>query len=433
MNYPQTLEYLFSRLPMFQRIGAPAYKADLSNTLTLCALLNNPERDFPSLHIAGTNGKGSVANMTASILQEAGYRTGLFTSPHLKDFRERIRVNGEMISQRYVVDFVAKHKVDFEPVGASFFEYVFALGMSYFSDEQVDVAVVETGMGGRLDSTNVVAPVVCAITNIGFDHTEFLGNTLKAIALEKAGIIKPEIPVVIGETQSETVNVFTEKAQQLKSPITFADRHYCAHIKPPQAPPKGGMFDQLDIDENGNRLLSRINIPLQGKYQEKNIATVMEIIAVLKHKGYQINTQHIADGLEKVLINTGFCGRWQVLSHHPLTVADAAHNESGMSEVVAQIKTVPYRKLHVVLGMVSDKDISKMLSMLPKEADYYFCKANIPRGLAADILMREAEKFDLKGITYPSVETALKAAQQNASPEDMIFVGGSCFTVAEVV
>jgi len=409
MNYPQTLEYLFSRLPMFQRIGAAAYKADLNNTLTLCALLNNPERDFPSVHIAGTNGKGSVSNMTASILQEAGYRTGLFTSPHLKDFRERIRVNGEMISQQYVVDFVAKHKADFEPVGASFFEYVFALGMSYFSDEQVDVAVVETGMGGRLDSTNVVAPVVCAITNIGFDHTEFLGKTLKAIALEKAGIIKPEIPVVIGETQPETMNVFTEKAQQLKSPITFADRHYCTQS------------------------LQGINIPLQGKYQEKNIATVMGIISVLKHKGYQINTQHIIDGLEKVLINTGFCGRWQVLSHHPLTIADAAHNESGMSEVVAQIKTVPYRKLHIVLGMVSDKDISKMLSMLPKEADYYFCKANIPRGLAADILLKEAEKFDLKGVAFPSVETALKAAQQNALPEDMIFVGGSCFTVAEVV
>ena len=424
ITYPQTLEYLFSRLPMFQRIGAAAYKADLTNTLTLCALLNNPERDFPSVHIAGTNGKGSVSNMTASILQEAGYRTGLFTSPHLKDFRERIRVNGEMISQHYVVDFVAKHQADFEPVGASFFEYVFALGMSYFSDEQVDVTVVETGMGGRLDSTNVVSPVVCAITNIGFDHTEFLGNTLKAIALEKAGIIKPEIPLVIGETQPDTMNVFTEKAQQLKSPITFADRHYCAHILPEH---------QLDIAENGNRFLSRINIPLQGKYQEKNIATVMGIIAILKQKGYQISTQHIVDGLEKVLINTGFCGRWQVLSNHPLTVADAAHNESGLSEVVAQIKTVPYRKLHVVLGMVSDKDISKMLFMLPKEADYYFCKANIPRGLAADILLKEAEKFDLKGIIYPSVETALKAAQQNALPEDMIFVGGSCFTVAEVV
>ena len=431
MNYPQTLEYLFSRLPMFQRIGAPAYKADLSNTLTLCALLNNPERDFPSLHIAGTNGKGSVANMTASILQEAGYRTGLFTSPHLKDFRERIRVNGEMISQHYVVDFVAKHKADFEPVGASFFEYVFALGMSYFSDEQVDVAVVETGMGGRLDSTNVVAPVVCAITNIGFDHTEFLGNTLKAIALEKAGIIKPEIPVVIGETQPETMNVFTEKAQQLKSPITFADRHYCARFTPSSS--RLSQKSKTFVDENGNRLLSGINIPLQGKYQEKNIATVMGIIAALKHKGYQISTQHIADGLEKVLINTGFCGRWQVLSNHPLTVADAAHNESGISEVVAQIKTVPYRKLHVVLGMVSDKDISKMLSMLPKEADYYFCKANIPRGLAADILLKEAEKFDLKGIACPSVEAALKTAQQNALPEDMIFVGGSCFVVAEVV
>jgi len=424
MSYQQTLEYLYSRLPMFQRIGAAAYKADLSNTLTLCALLNNPERDFPSVHIAGTNGKGSVSNITASILQEAGYKTGLFTSPHFKDFRERIRINGEMIPQQYIIDFVSKHKSDFEPVGASFFEYAFALGMQYFSDEKIDVAVIETGMGGRLDSTNVVHPVVCAITNIGLDHTEFLGNTLKAIAFEKAGIIKSGIPVVIGETQEEIMEVFLEKAHQLHAPITFADRHYSARFN---------NENQLDIDKNGKRFLSEINLPLQGKYQEKNVATVMEIVSILINKGYQINTQHIVAGLGNVLKNTGFCGRWHILSEKPLTVCDAAHNESGLSEVVAQMKTIPYRKLHVVLGVVNDKDISKMLSLMPKDADYYFCKANIPRGLDSDILQKEAQKFDLKGTVYTSVEKALNAAKQNALQDDMIFVGGSCFTVAEVV
>ena len=424
MTYQNTLAYLFARLPMFQRIGAAAYKADLSNTLTLCALLHNPEKKFPSVHIAGTNGKGSVSNMIASILQEAGYRTGLFTSPHFKDFRERIRVNGAMISQDYIVDFVSRYKADFEPVGASFFEYTFAMGMKYFSDEKIDVAVVETGMGGRLDSSNVVAPVVCAITNIGLDHVAFLGNTLKAIAAEKAGIIKPETPVVIGETQEETVAVFTEKAQQLNAPITFADRRYTASFN---------AENQLNIDENGVRFLSAVNIPLQGVYQEKNVATVMEIVSVLKQKGYNIETQHIVAGLEKVLVNTGFCGRWHILNQVPLTVCDAAHNESGLSEVLAQIQTIPYRKLHVVLGMVNDKDISKMLSMMPKEANYYFCKADIPRGLEADILLEEARKFDLKGIAYSSVEMALKAAQLGASSDDMIFVGGSCFTVAEVI
>ena len=422
--YAQTLEYLFARLPMFQRIGAAAYKADLSNTLTLCALLGNPEKKFPSVHIAGTNGKGSVSNMTASILQEAGYRTGLFTSPHFKDFRERIRVNGTMIPQQYVVEFVNRYKADFEPVGASFFEYTFAMGMQYFADEKIDIAVVETGMGGRLDSSNVIAPVVCAITNIGFDHTAFLGNTLKAIAAEKAGIIKPETPVVIGETQDETTAVFSEKAQQQNAPITFADRRYSARFN---------VDNQLDIEENGVPFLSNINLPLQGKYQEKNVATVMEIIAVLQKKGYKIETQHIIAGLEKVLLNTGFCGRWHILSQKPLTVCDAAHNESGLNDVLTQIQTIPYRKLHIVLGMVNDKDISAMLSLFPKEAAYYFCRADIPRGLEADILRKEAQQFDLHGITYNSVETALKAAQQQASPEDMIFVGGSCFTVAEVI
>ena len=422
--YQQTLEYLFSRLPMFQRIGAAAYKADLTNTLALCTLLNNPERNFPSVHIAGTNGKGSVSNITASILQEAGYRTGLFTSPHLKDFRERIRVNGVMIPQQYIVDFVSKYKADFEPVGASFFEYTFALGMQYFSDEKVDIAVIETGMGGRLDSTNVVLPVVCAITNIGFDHTAFLGNTLNAIAAEKAGIIKPQIPVVIGETQPETTAVFKEKAQQLNAPITFADSRYTARFN---------AQNLLDIDETGNRVLSNINFPLRGTYQEKNVATVMEIIDILKQKGYPIHTQHIIDGLEKVLINTAFSGRWHILNKKPLTVCDAAHNESGLHEVIAQIKTIPYRKLHIVIGTVNDKDISKMLSMMPKEAEYYFCKANIPRGLEAAVLQQEAQKFDLKGAVCNSVEHALKTAQEKASPEDMIFVGGSCFTVAEVI
>jgi dihydrofolate synthase/folylpolyglutamate synthase len=424
MTYQETIDYLFGRLPMFQRIGAAAYKADLENTVALCKILHHPEQNFPAIHIAGTNGKGSVSNMLASILQEAGYKTGLFTSPHLKDFRERIRINGNMISEAFITDFVDAYKKDFEPIGASFFEYTFALCVQYFYKEKVDVAVIETGMGGRLDSTNVVHSVVCAITNISFDHTAFLGNTLKAIATEKAGIIKPHVPVVVGERQDETTDVFLNKARQMAAPISFAEDSFVCRFK---------ADNNMNISKNGEEFLYNIHLPLQGCYQEKNVATVMEIVSVLQKQNYHIDMQHIIDGLEKVLINTGFSGRWHVLNRHPFTVCDTAHNEGGLKKVLSQIKRMKFNKLHVVLGVVNDKDISTMLSMMPKEATYYFCKAAIPRGLDALELREKARAFQLIGNAYHSVKEAFYVAQQAADIEDMIYVGGSTFIVAEVI
>lgn len=424
MTYQQTLDYLFSRLPMFQRVGAAAYKADLSNTMALCEILEHPERDFPSVHIAGTNGKGSVSNMLASILQEAGYKTALFTSPHLKDFRERIRVDGAMVSEDFATDFVEKYKTQFEPIGASFFEYTFAMAMKYFSEQKVAVAVVETGMGGRLDSTNVVKPVATAITNIGLDHTTFLGETIQEIAAEKAGIIKEGVPVVVGETQEETLEVFFDKAMELDAPISFADNSFVAQFN------SDGLLDAM---RDGESFLYDVKFPLLGAYQEKNVATVLEIVAVLKQQGFKISKKNIKNGLEKIIENTGFLGRWQILSERPKIICDTAHNVAGIGEVMRQLKSEPFQKLHIVLGVVNDKDISGILSLFPKEATYYFCKADIPRGLEASVLQEKSQTFGLNGNIYPSVKEALKAAKQNAAPDDLIFVGGSTFTVAEAV
>ncbi|MDF1675187.1 MAG: bifunctional folylpolyglutamate synthase/dihydrofolate synthase [Vicingaceae bacterium] len=405
MNYPETLDYLFGQLPMYQRIGNAAYKANLDNTYRLSEILNHPEKQFKSVHIAGTNGKGSTSHMLASVLQEAGYKVGLYTSPHLKDFRERIKINGAMISENEVIDFVKEYKNEFEKIQLSFFEWTVGLAFHYFANQKVDVAIVETGLGGRLDSTNIVIPEVAVITNISMDHTQFLGHTLAKIAAEKAGIIKPTIPVIIGETQSEIKHVFIEKAKQLNAPIQFADEY------PTQ---------EYESD-------------LKGAYQQKNKKTVVATIQTLQQLGWDITENHIINGLQNVVNNTGLMGRWQVLNKQPLTVCDTGHNEAGIKLILAQLAEQDYEKLHFVLGVVNDKDITNILQLLPKHAIYYFCQANIPRALEVYILAEKATAVGLSGTTFPSVEAAYQAAQKNATTQDMIFIGGSTFVVAEVV
>lgn len=424
MTYQETINYLFSRLPMYHRIGAAAYKNNLDNTLKMCEMLGNPEKSFPSIHIAGTNGKGSVANMIASILQEAGYKTGLFTSPHLRDFRERIRINGKPISEEFVVDFVEKNRDRFESVHASFFEFSFALSAKYFADQQVDIAVMEVGMGGRLDSTNVVRSVLSVITNIAFDHTQFLGNTLEKIAREKAGIIKPSVPVVIGETQEEIMDVFLEKAMENETSVVFADNRYIARFN---------SDERIDVNLEGDTFLSNLNLPLHGVYQENNVPTTLQAIETLKKEGWKIHKTHIKKGLENVVRNTEFYGRWQILNKKPLTICDTAHNEAGLCLTLKQLKSIPKKNLHIILSVVNDKDIEHILPLFPKEAIYYFCKANIPRGLEATLLQQAAAKFELNGTCYESVQAAYNAACKTAEQEDVIYVGGSTFTVAEIV
>ena len=411
MNYQQTLDYLYSQLPIYQRIGKAAYKADLNNTIAICKLLDNPQNDFKSIHIAGTNGKGSTAHILASILQSSGLKNGLYTSPNLKDFRERIRINGEMITKDKVCEFVERYKTDFEKIKPSFFEMTVALAFDYFAGQEVDVAVIETGLGGRLDSTNIITPVLSVITNIGIDHTEFLGNTLEKIAGEKAGIIKQNVPVVIGETQEEIKHVFIAKANEVNAEICFADK-------------------EVEKFEFRN---SNFETDLLGNYQRKNIITALKCIDVLKQPGFSIEDEHIQAGLKNVVKNTDLLGRWQVLSQSPLTICDAAHNVEGLVEILPQIRSTPHEVLHFVLGMVKDKDIDPMLKLLPENAVYYFCKADIPRGLDQNELREKAKKHNLSGKSYPSVKESLKNAKSNAEKEDLIFVGGSSFVVAEVV
>lgn len=405
MNYPETLDYLFSQLPMYQRVGNAAYKANLDNTYRLSEILNHPEKQFKSVHIAGTNGKGSTSHMLAAVLQEAGYKVGLYTSPHLKDFRERIKINGEMISENDVIDFVKEYKHEFEKIQLSFFEWTVGLSFHYFAKQKVDIAIVETGLGGRLDSTNIVTPEVAVITNISMDHTQFLGDTLAKIAAEKAGIIKSTIPIVIGETQAEIKPVFIEKAKQLNASIQFADE---------------GLIQEYESD-------------LKGAYQQKNKKTVVATIQVLQTLGWKIAENHIKKGLLNVVKNTGLMGRWQVLSKQPFTVCDTGHNEAGIKLILAQINQQSFEKLHFVLGVVNDKDIANILQLLPKNATYYFCQAKIPRALEVSILTEKATAVGLSGTAFPTVEAAYQAAQKNATAQDMIFIGGSTFVVAEVV
>lgn len=428
MTYKEVLDYMYSSLPMFQRIGGAAYKADLNNTIALMEVLNHPYRHFKSLHVAGTNGKGSTSHLMASILQEKGFKTGLYTSPHLRDFRERIRINGEMISESYVVDFVEKHKEFFEKIKLSFFEMTVGMAFQYFSDEQVDIAIIEVGMGGRLDSTNVIIPELSIITNIGFDHTMFLGDTLEKIAVEKAGIIKHNVPIVIGQTQKETKSIFIEKAKQEKTPIMFADQHYQVNKK--KNTHEGGF--SFDMQKDDSTIMQDIYCPLGGNYQLHNLATVFQSVEVLNEKNFKISSEQIRLGIQNVIQNTGFKGRWQILNQKPLTICDTGHNKDGITYVTEQLKEISYKKLHFVLGAVNDKDIETMLKLLPKEAIYYFSKPDIPRGLEVEKLYEKALYIGLEGEKYSSVEKAYLAAQKAAESDDLIFIGGSNFVVAEV-
>jgi len=404
MNYQETLDWMFSRLPMYQHQGASAYKKDLTNTLLLSDHLGNPQERIKTIHVAGTNGKGSVSNMLASILQEAGYKTGLYTSPHLKDFRERIKINGQDISQEFVIQFIANNKQFFEAQQLSFFEMTVGLAFQYFDAEGVDIAVIETGMGGRLDSTNITTPLVSVITNIGFDHTKFLGNTLEAIAYEKAGIIKSQIPVVIGEHNDKTKPVFIAKAQECNAPIYFASEKE---------------YEDYESD-------------LIGDYQQQNKKSVLQTVELLSAQ-FEISEEQLRNGLLNVKRNTGFMGRWQKINDRPIAYCDTAHNSHGLKIVIKQIERQPYKVLHIIFGVVNDKDLSDVLPLMPKEADYYFCRPNIPRGLDAVNLRYEAEKYGLKGQVYNSVAEAYESALAEAGENDFIFVGGSTFVVAEIL
>lgn len=432
MNYPATLNYLYSQLPMFTRDGPSAFKKDLTNTLELCSRLGNPQHKFKSVHVGGTNGKGSTSHMLAAILQTAGYKTGLYTSPHLRDFRERIRINGEMISEETVVDFVEKHKPDFEDIKPSFFEMTVAMAFDVFAKEKVDIAIIEVGLGGRLDSTNIITPLVSVITNIGWDHMNMLGDTLQLIAGEKAGIIKPNIPVVIGEYQPEVSEIFEAKAREVGAPLVYASSLYSLKS---EVRSRKSDNESLEIKLNKNSELKTLDLKLDlpGTYQLKNVKTVLAAVDVLRKQGFEITDQHIIAALSQVKKLTGLHGRWEVLSHHPLTICDTGHNPEGITEVLKNIEGVSYHRLHFVMGVVNDKDISKILAMLPKDATYYFCKPDIPRGLEAESLKLKAESFGLKGEVYASVKAALQAAQSAAGENDLVFIGGSTFVVAEVV
>ena len=430
-TYQNTLDYLYSQLPMFHRIGAAAYKDNLDNTIRLDEMYDFPHRSFKSIHVAGTNGKGSVSHMLASVLQEAGYKTGLYTSPHLKDFRERIRVNGEMISEEAVVQFTKSFlaKNENEMMEPSFFELTVSMAFDYFRSQQVDVAVIEVGLGGRLDSTNIITPEVSVITNISFDHMALLGNTLPKIAAEKGGIIKPSIPVVIGETAPETKPVFEEMAIKADSPIAFADQFYEATY---------GMLtidgkQSLNIRSHGEIVYPNLKLDLLGIYQRLNVPTVLKTIDILNEKGWNLQEESIRKGLKNTICNTGLMGRWQIIGHNPLTICDTGHNPAGIQLVVEQINQTPWEKLHIVIGMVNDKDQREVLSLLPTNATYYFTKANIPRATEPEELAAKAAPFGLKGNSYPSVRQALSEALANAEKNDLVFVGGSTFVVAEVL
>lgn len=403
MTYKETLDWMFIQLPMYQKKGTSAFNGKLNNIKKLASYLNHPEKKFRSIHVAGTNGKGSSSHMLASILQEAGYTVGLYTSPHLKDYRERIKINGTVISKSFVLDFILKNKPFLEQHRLSFFEMSVGLAFDYFADQKVDIAIIEVGLGGRLDSTNIITPEVSLITNIGFDHVDILGKTIKEIAFEKAGIIKENVPVVISETQKELVDTFISLADKKKAKIVFAD----------------------------SSIKSDFETSLLGKYQAKNIKGVVAVVSELK--GYKVLEKHIKDGLLKVAENTGLLGRWQVLQKQPMVVCDTAHNSEGLSMVMEQVQQQKFDTLHIVLGFVKDKDLDLLMPLFPKGAKYYFAKPDIPRGLNVDLLQAKAKKFGLLGDPYKSVEGAMKAAIQWAAPTDFIFVGGSTFTVAEVV
>lgn len=408
MNYQETLTYLYEQVPMFQRVGGSAYKEGLDNTWTLDAHFGHPHQSFRTIHVAGTNGKGSVSHTLAAVLQSAGYKTGLYTSPHLVDFRERIRINGTPISKEYVIDFVERERSFFEPLHPSFFELATAMAFRYFADEQVDVAVIEVGLGGRLDCTNIIKPDLSIITNISFDHVQFLGDTLAKIATEKAGIIKPHTPVVIGETTPETKPVFLAKAAEVDAPIFFAE-------------------------ENDREDYPGVEYELKGIYQEKNKHTLFTALPLLKEAGYHIYEETVREGFAHVVELTGLMGRWQKLHDHPTLVCDTGHNVGGIKYVAEQLKQQPCHELQIIIGMVNDKDISGVLALLPKKATYYFTQASVKRALPAEELYKLATEAGLRGDAYPDVKSAVEAALQKSLPEDFIFVGGSNFIVADLL
>jgi dihydrofolate synthase / folylpolyglutamate synthase len=423
-NYQQTLDYLYSALPMFQRVGSVAFKKDLGNTIALCNFLGNPQNKFKCIHVGGTNGKGSSSHMLASILQEAGYTTGLYTSPHLKDFTERIRINGVPADYDFVIDFVDRIKPQIELLKPSFFEITVAMAFDYFAKQQIDVAVIEVGLGGRLDSTNVITPILSLITNIGSDHKDLLGDSPQQIAFEKAGIIKLKVPVVISEKQDEVLNVFLEKAKTENAPIYFAsDDWQCVRSQASAT---------FNLIKNGSTLHEGVDLTLSGNYQLKNIPGVLKSIELLNDSEFRISDEQLIKGLQNVISNTGIKGRWQVLANQPLTICDTGHNLEGIQEVLTQIKQQNYQHLHMVWGSVKDKDIHAILSILPKEASYYFCQAKIPRAMPAEELNQKAQEFGLDGIVVPDVNDALATARANAKTNDMIFIGGSTFVVAEL-
>ncbi len=444
MNYAETLDYLYLRLPMFTRIGAAALKNNLNNTTALCKLLDNPEQKFKSIHIAGTNGKGSTSHMLAAILQTAGYKTGLYTSPHLLDFRERIRINGKMIPESNVVKFVENQQQAIEKIEPSFFEVTVAMAFEHFAINQVDIAVIETGLGGRLDSTNVISPLLSVITNIGYDHMNILGNTLQEIASEKAGIIKRNVPVIIGEKQEELAEFFIRKSQESGSTIRFASEEW--EVRQSESPKVWKLENTSHISYFISHISTKevprthpakkfpsISLDLKGTYQTKNLATVLSATAELRAQGWQISDAQIQTALGQVGKLTGLMGRWQTLSTNPLVICDTGHNKDGIIEVLKNIESTPHSKLHMVIGMVKDKEISKILALLPKEAIYYFCSPELERAKPALELQNEALLIGLKGKVYTTVKSALEAAKSASLTNDLVFVGGSTFVVAEAL
>lgn len=428
-DYKSIVNWMFRQIPMYQRTGKAAYKIDLEKTHRIDEFFSEPHKSYKTIHVAGTNGKGSVSHTLASVLQEAGYKVGLYTSPHMKDFRERIRVNGEMISEHYVTRFIEGNQRFFEEIKPSFFEMSVAMAFNFFEDQQVDVAVVEVGMGGRLDSTNIIYPEISIITNIGLDHTAFLGNSLHSIAQEKAGIIKKGVPVVIGESQPETKPIFREKAESVKTSLFFADEDYM--LEPTV------IFDPLKnsfkvFDKNKKHYLHELTTDLLGAYQRKNLATVLKALDLLKDN-FLLNEKDVQKGISKVKKNTGFLGRWQILETSPLILCDTAHNAEGVKTNMEQLERMDYNHLHFVLGFVNDKNIESVLSLFPTNASFYFTKADIPRALDENKLKDQAANAGLSGKAYPTSEEALNAAKKAANPNDMIYVGGSTFVVSEVI
>jgi dihydrofolate synthase/folylpolyglutamate synthase len=427
MIYDQTINYLFSKLPMFSRIGVAAFKKDLINIRKLCEFLDNPHQKFKSIHIAGTNGKGSVSHMLAAVLQTAGYKTGLYTSPHLKDFRERIRINGEMCSKEFVIDFTEKIKPMISEIEPSFFEITVAMAFDFFSQQKVEIAVIETGLGGRFDSTNIITPELSVITNIGWDHMNILGNTLEKIAFEKAGIIKEKIPVVVGETIPETNKIFLDTSKQKNASLTVASEERQAVNWQWQ---KHELIVEIARQKKADHQLYYLDLP--GIYQAKNLLTVLEICTQLQKLGWNISEDAIKKGLHQVKKLTDFHGRWEIIHQHPTIVLDVAHNEDGIEQLMEQVEVTDHDHLHIIFGIVKDKEAEKILSLLPKIADYYFTQADIPRALNAEDLMQKAKQLELKGNIYSNVNAAIKDALAKASKNDLILVCGSVFIIGEV-